>query len=79
MKFVVSMIAQSFKFLVSSGNRVRNGHGAHDRDGTPAAPAFQYIFTATEPPAELLNKRPWLLDPVLDAAVEEGRLLGIDI
>lgn len=52
---------------------------AQELEGTSGAPAFQYIVTTTEPPAELLNKKPWLLDPVLDASVEEGRLLGVDI
>ena len=43
------------------------------------APAFQYIVTTTESPPEALNKKPWLLDPILDASSEEGRLLGVDI
>lgn len=42
-------------------------------------PAFQYIVTTTEPPPESLNQKPWVLDPVLDASSEEGRLLGIDL
>lgn len=42
-------------------------------------PAFQYIVTTTEPPPESLNKKPWVLDPVLDASSQEGRLLGIDL
>ena len=43
------------------------------------APAFQYIVTTTEPPPDALNKKPWMLDPILDASSEEGRLLGVDI
>jgi len=43
------------------------------------SPAFQYIVTTTEPPPDSLNRKPWLLDPVLDASSEEGRLLGVDI
>lgn len=43
------------------------------------SPAFQYIVTTTEPPPESLSKKPWMLDPVLDASSEEGRLLGINI
>jgi uncharacterized protein YydD (DUF2326 family) len=43
------------------------------------APAFQYIVTTTESPPEALNRKPWLLDPILDASSEEGRLLGVDI
>ena len=42
-------------------------------------PAFQYIVTTTEPPPELLNKKPWVIDPILDASVETGRLLGVDL
>lgn len=42
-------------------------------------PAFQYIVTTTEPPPEALNRKPWVLDPVLDASNEAGRLLGIDL
>ena len=42
-------------------------------------PAFQYIVTTTEPPPELLNKKPWVIDPILDASTEEGRLLGVDL
>jgi len=26
-----------------------------------------------------LNKKPWMLDPTLDASSEDGRLLGIDL
>ena len=44
-----------------------------------AAPAFQYIVTTTEPPPDALNKRPWVIDPILDASVETGRLLGVDL
>jgi hypothetical protein len=42
-------------------------------------PPFQYIVTTTEPPPELLNKKPWVIDPILDASTEEGRLLGVDL
>ena len=42
-------------------------------------PAFQYIVTTTESPPEVLNKNPWLLDPILDASSEDGRLLGLDL
>ena len=42
-------------------------------------PAFQYIVTTTEPPPESLNRKPWVLDPVLDASNEKGRLLGMDL
>ena len=41
--------------------------------------AFQYIVTTTESPPEGLKQKPWLLDPILDASVEEGRLLGVDL
>jgi len=44
-----------------------------------SSPAFQYIVTTTEPPPEILNKKPWMLDPILDASSEEGRLLGVDL
>ena len=43
------------------------------------APAFQYIVTTTEPPPDLLNRKPWVIDPILDASSENGRLLGVDI
>jgi hypothetical protein len=52
---------------------------AHELEGTGALPAFQYIVTTTEPPSEALNKQPWVINPILDASVEEGRLLGVDI
>lgn len=42
-------------------------------------PAFQYIVTTTEPPPESLDKKPWVIDPILDASTEEGRLLGVDL
>ena len=48
-------------------------------EASGASPAFQYIVTTTEPPPETLNKKPWVLDPVLDASNEAGRLLGIDL
>ena len=40
---------------------------------------FQYIVTTTTPPPERLRRAPWLLDPVLDASVEEGRLLRMNL
>lgn len=40
---------------------------------------FQYIVTTTEPPPDEVNKKPWLLDPVLDATVPEKRFLGVDL
>jgi hypothetical protein len=43
------------------------------------SPAFQYIVTTTEPPPDVLNKKPWMLDLTLDASSEEMRLLGVDI
>ncbi len=52
---------------------------AQELEGTNSEPSFQYIVTTTEPPSEALNKKPWLIDPVLDASVENGRLLGVDI
>lgn len=42
-------------------------------------PSFQYIITTTAPPAEVLRREPWLLQPVLDASKAEGRLLGVDL
>lgn len=38
--------------------------------------SFQYIVTTTEPPPEELQKKPWLIEPVLDATVLQGKLLG---
>jgi uncharacterized protein YydD (DUF2326 family) len=52
---------------------------AQELEGTDRLPAFQYIVTTTEPPATLLNQSPWVTNPILDASVEEGRLLGVDI
>jgi len=48
-------------------------------EASGTSPAFQYIVTTTEPPPKALNKKPWLLDPILDASSEEGRLVGVDI
>jgi len=42
-------------------------------------PGFQYIVTTTEPPPVELQQPPWLLEPVLDASVPEGRLFGVDL
>ncbi|MBW3538717.1 MAG: hypothetical protein KY476_00455 [Planctomycetes bacterium] len=47
--------------------------------GEGTEPAFQYIVTTTEPPAVELQRPPWLLDPVLDAAIPEKRFLGVDL
>ncbi len=47
--------------------------------GEPESAPFQYIVTTTEPPPEQLNRPPWVLNPVLDASVEEGRLLSVDL
>lgn len=53
---------------------------AQDLEAPAGGPsAFQYIVTTTEPPPENLNKKPWMLDPILDASSEEGRLLGVDL
>lgn len=41
--------------------------------------SFQYIITTTEPPPDEIKKKPWLLDPVLNATEGEGRLLGVDL
>ncbi len=38
--------------------------------------SFQYIVTTTEGPPELLAREPWLLEPVLDASIPGGKLLG---
>jgi len=43
------------------------------------SPAFQYIVTTTEPPPKALSKAPWVINPILDASTEQGRLLGVDI
>ncbi|MEZ4311092.1 MAG: hypothetical protein R3F14_23875 [Polyangiaceae bacterium] len=40
---------------------------------------FQYIVTTTTPPPEAVRRAPWLLEPVLDASVEEGRLLRMNL
>ncbi|MBK8257952.1 MAG: hypothetical protein IPK82_35465 [Polyangiaceae bacterium] len=45
----------------------------------PDAVGFQYILTTTTPPPESLRRSPWLLDPVLDASVEEGRLFRMNL
>lgn len=42
-------------------------------------PAFQYIITTTEAPPEDLQCKPWLLEPILDAADPKKRFLGIDL
>ncbi|HEY3856942.1 MAG TPA: hypothetical protein VGO67_21365, partial [Verrucomicrobiae bacterium] len=41
--------------------------------------AFQYIVTTTEAPPEKINKRPWRIDPVLNAASAKTRFLGVDL
>lgn len=45
----------------------------------PGEAPFQYIITTTEPPPEDVGKKPWLLDPVLNALNASGRLLGVDL
>jgi hypothetical protein len=53
---------------------------AHDlEDACRTLPAFQYTVTTTEPPRKARSKEPWVLEPILDASTEEGRLLGVDI
>ena len=52
---------------------------AQELEHSNGQPSFQYIVTTTEPPADALNQKPWLIDPVLDASVDTGRLLGVDI
>lgn len=42
-------------------------------------PNFQYIITTTEPPPDEICQTPWLLDPVLDASTNNGRLLKVDL
>lgn len=42
------------------------------------ASAFQYIITTTEDPPDELQCAPWMLDPILDASVPNGKLLGED-
>jgi hypothetical protein len=48
-------------------------------EAPPGGPAFQYIVTTTAPPPVVLQKAPWLLEPLLDASRPEGRLLGMDL
>jgi len=50
-----------------------------ERAAGEAEPNFQYIITTTEPPPDEIRKEPWLLDPILDASTQEGRLLKIDL
>ena len=45
----------------------------------PGEAPFQYIITTTEPPPGDVAKKPWLLDPVLNALSASGRLLGVDL
>ena len=42
-------------------------------------PTFQYIVTTTEPPPKVLQQAPWLIEPILDASIPEGRLLKTDL
>lgn len=51
---------------------------ARELENGPGPAAFQYIVTTTESPGDALKRSPWLMDPILDASVEEGRLLGAD-
>lgn len=50
-----------------------------ERAAGEAEPNFQYIITTTEPPPDEIRKEPWLLDPILDASTQEGRLLKVDL
>ena len=50
-----------------------------ERAAKDAEPNFQYIITTTEPPPDEIRKEPWLLDPILDASTQEGRLLKVDL
>jgi hypothetical protein len=43
------------------------------------APTFQYVITTTAPPPAELQTSPWLLKPLLDASMPEGRLLKMDL
>jgi uncharacterized protein YydD (DUF2326 family) len=52
---------------------------AQQLEGDSGDPAFQYIVTTTEPPADDMTQEPWLLDPVLDASQAAGRLLGVSL
>lgn len=42
-------------------------------------PAFQYIVTTTEAPPEDARQANWLLEPILNASVPEGRFLGVSL
>lgn len=42
-------------------------------------PNFQYIVTTTAPPPDTLKKSPWLLTPILNALIEEKRILGVNL
>ena len=42
-------------------------------------PAFQYIVTTTEPPPTDLQRKPWLLSPVLNGADAKRRFLGVNL
>lgn len=50
-----------------------------ERAGGALGPNFQYIITTTEPPPDEICQSPWLLDPVLDASTNGGRLLRVDL
>lgn len=50
-----------------------------ERAAKGAEPNFQYIITTTEPPPAELGQKPWLINPILDATTQEGRLLKIDL
>jgi len=47
--------------------------------GNGHEPPFQYIITTTEPPPHDMQRKEWLLDPVLDATDPSKRLLGVDL
>lgn len=38
-----------------------------------------WVVVATEPPPEVVNRTPWVLDAVLDATVAEQRFLAVDL
>lgn len=50
-----------------------------DAFGLVGSIGFQYIVTTTTPPPLRVRREPWLLDPILDASVEEGRLLKMNL
>jgi hypothetical protein len=78
------------RFLVHDGPREADMSAAiyrrffilareYERAANGAEPNFQYIITTTEPPPDEIRTQPWLLDPVLDASTQDGRLLKADL